>query len=330
MRHADADPDSVVKVGLGCAAHLVALCTITVLVDRLTSTHLPSELRFFVAVPAGLLLTLGLSNLWTLARGYGQGATSRAAILERARTGEPPKQDGPIVITGVVRADAGTLRGPLSGIECVAYQYRLYTNQWLPGRRLRQLPMYWGYAARPFRIDSAGHAFHVVAVPQLADKATQHDSNESLERVQAYVAATRFEPKAALAGIASAAATTFGELLAEPAGDVRRDWQAAHIPFGIDALLREETVVPVGATVSVSGRWSAARGAIVPGEMAEGQLGLTLVTGTAEELGRGGRSQLPWSVPSVAFTAALCLLAGAALVWLSSSGQMAEWWRTLR
>ena len=111
---------------------------------------------------------------------------------------------------------------------------------------------------------------------------------------------------------------------------MRRDWQAANIPFGIDALLREETVVPVGATVSVSGRWSAARGVIVPGEMAEGQLGLTLVTGTAEELGRSGRSQLPWSVLSVAVTAALLLLVGGALVWLSSSGQIAAWWRMLR
>ena len=172
------------KAGLGCVAHVAMLAAVTVVVDQLTNAHLPRELRFFVAVPAGLLLTLGLSNLGTLARGYGQGASSRGAVLERARTGEPPQQDGPIVITGVVRAEGGTLRGPLSGIECVAYQYRLYTNQWLPGRKLRQLPMYWGYASRPFQIDSAGHAFRVVAVPQLADKATQHESNESLERVK--------------------------------------------------------------------------------------------------------------------------------------------------
>lgn len=85
----------------------------------------------------------------------------------------------------------------------------------------------------------------------------------------------------------------------------------------------------VGATVSVSGRWSAERGAIVPGEIGEGQLGVTLVTGAAEELGRDGSSELPWSVMSVAVTAALLLLAGAALVWLSTTGQIAEWWRAL-
>jgi hypothetical protein len=317
-----------VKVGLGCVAHLVVLAAVAVFVDQLTSAHLPQELRLFVVVPAALLLTVGLSNLWTLARGYGRGDASRAAILERARTGEPPQQDGPIAATGVVRAEGGTLRGPISGVECVAYQYRLYTSQWLPGSRHREVPIYWGYASRPFRIDSPRHAFRVMAVPRLADEATQHDSSESRERVKAFVAATRYEPKRAFVGIASAAAAMFSELVTEPSGDVRRDWQAADVNVDINTLLMEEIVVPVGATVSVSGRWSTERRAIVPGEIGEGELGVTLVTGTAEELGRGGSSELPSSALSVAVTATLLLLAGAVLVWLSTTGQIAEWWRT--
>jgi hypothetical protein len=317
-----------VKVGLGCATLLVLLAAVAFFVDQLTSSHLPRELRFFVAVPASLLLTLGLSNLWTLARGYGQGDASRAAVLKRARAGEPPRQDGPVAATGVVRAEGDPLRGPISGIECVAYQYRLYTSQWLPGGKLREVPIYWGYACRAFRIDSPSQAFRVIAVPQLADKATQHDSSESRQRAKAYVAATRYEPKRAIAGIASAAAAMFSELVTEPSGDVRRDWQAEDVNVDIDELLMEETVVPVGATVSVWGRWSAERGAIVPGALGEGELGVILATGTAEELGRGGSSELPSSVLSVAVTAVLLLLAGAALVWLSTTGQIAEWWRT--
>ena len=208
----------------------------------------------------------------------------------------------------------------------MAYQYRLYTSQWLAGSDHREAPIYWGYASRPFRIDSPRHAFRVMAVPQLADEATQHDSSESRARAKSYIAATRYEPTRALAGVASAAAAMFRELITEPAGDVRRDWQAADVRIDIDTLLMEETVVPVGATVSVSGRSSAERCAIVPGEIGEGELGVTLVTGTAEELGRSGSSELPWSALSVAVTAAVLLLAGAALVWLSTTGQIAEWW----
>jgi hypothetical protein len=92
--------------------------------------------------------------------------------------------------------------------------------------------------------------------------------------------------------------------------------------------LREEIVVPVGATVSVSGRWSSERRALVPGAIGDGELGATLVTGTAAKLGSDGSSELPWSVLSVALTTVLLLLVGATLVWLSTSGHIAEWWRT--
>jgi hypothetical protein len=121
-----------------------------------------------------------------------------------------------------------------------------------------------------------------------------------------------------------------GELTAEPAGPVRRDWQATGIDFPFEKLRIEEHVVAVGTTVSVSGHWSAERGAIVPGDIGDGDVGLTLVAGGAEELGRSGAAELPFSVLSVAATAAVSLALGATLVWLSQTGQIAEWWRAWR
>jgi hypothetical protein len=315
-----------VKASLGCIAHLVAMAAVAVFVDQLTSPHLPREARFVIAGAAGLFLTAGLSNFWRLARGYGQGDRSRTAILERARTGEAPREDGPYVATGVVRAEGTTLRAPISGVECVAYQYRLFTRQRLPNSKYRELPIYWGYASRAFRVDSPAQTFRVIATPRLADKATQHTSTESLERAKAYVAATHYEQKRGFMGLASATAAMFSELVAEPAGDVRRDWQAADVTLDINSLLREEIVVPVRAIVSVAGRWSSERRALVPGEIGDGELGVTLVTGTAVELGRDGSSELPWSALTVAVTGALLLLVGAALVWLSTTGQIAQWW----
>jgi hypothetical protein len=317
-----------VKLAFGCGAHLVALAIIGFFVDQQTSAHLPPDLRFFIVVPAALFLTIGLSNFWSLLRGYGQGSASRAAILERARAGEAPQTDGPIVTTGVVRAEGQTLRAPISGVECVAYQYRLYTSQWLPGRRHVESPIYWGYACRPFRIDSPRQAFRVLAVPQLGDAATKQTSSEARERAKSYVATTRYEVKQAMLGIASSVAAMVGSIVTEPSGDVRRDWQAEGVTIPIETLLMEETVVPVGATVSVSGRWSAERRAIVPGELGEGQLGVTLVTGAADRLGREGAAELPSSSLSVAVGGVALVAVGAALVWFSTTGQIADWWRT--
>jgi hypothetical protein len=190
------------KLALGCLTQLAVLGAAGFLVDQLTRPHLPPELRVFVAVPAALLVTVGLSNVWSLIRGYGRGERSRGAVLDRARTGEAPRQDGPIVATGTIRSEGQALRAPISGIECVAYQYRLYTSQWLPGHKYREVPIYWGYASLPFRLESPSRTFRIIAVPRLVDKDTQHESSESRDRAQAYVAATEFEQKHALAGIA--------------------------------------------------------------------------------------------------------------------------------
>ena len=315
------------KLAVGCAGFLLALAVVTLFVDRLAGAALPPELRYFVVGAAGLCLTFGLSNAWSLMRGYGRGSRSRGAVLERARRGEVPVQDGSIVVTGTVRAEGQTLRAPLSGAECVAYQYRLYYLRRRSKGGPDEVPVYWGYACRPFRVDSPTRAFRIVAVPQLGDDAAPHDSTESKARAKSYVASTRFEPMQAMAGVLSTVATTFKELRTEPSGEVRRDWRAEGNERDVDSLLMDETVVPVNATVSVSGRWSAARQAIVPGELSEGALGVTLVTGDAEKLGTGGASELPWSAWRVALTGALFLAAGAALVWLSITGRLAEWWR---
>jgi hypothetical protein len=317
-----------VKFGLGCVALLAVLGVVTYFIDQSISTHLPPELRLWVAVSAAVFLTLGLSNFWMIARGYGRGDASRAAVLERAHMGMPPEHDGPLVVTGVVRPDSGTLRAPISDTECVAYMYRLYTIQGLRHRRrYREVPIYWGYSSRSFYLDSPSHAYRVMAFPQMLDKTTSYDSPEARARARAYVAATPSEPMDALVGVASSAASILSEILHEPSGDTRRDWRAANVNVDIEKLQMEENLVPVGATVSVSGRWSAERGAIVPGVMGEGQIGVTLVAGPAENLGQSGASELPSSVMSVAVTGAMMLSIGGAIAWLASTGRIAEWWR---
>ena len=133
---------------LGCLAHLGALTALTVLVDRTTGTSVPPELRPWVPLVTATFLTFGLSNIWTLARGYGQGGSSRRVLLQRAHAGQPPPWDGPILATGRVRAEGPPLVSPVSGRPCVAYLYRVYERYLIANAQWETRVFYWGYACR--------------------------------------------------------------------------------------------------------------------------------------------------------------------------------------
>ena len=185
---------SLRRGALGCVAHLVALAAVFLATREVVAPHVAPHLRPWIAAASAVLLTLGLSSFWSLARGYGRGDASRRVLLSRARTGEPPPEEGPVVVTGAARPLGAPLRAPLSGVECVAYQYRMYyrTSGSSESRR-RTVPVYWGHACRPFRIDTAGRAIRVMAVPRLADEAAHLAAPDDVERARQHVGATRFE-----------------------------------------------------------------------------------------------------------------------------------------
>ena len=114
------------STALGCLAHAALVGLLTMAIDGFTGQAVPPVLRPWAALVAAALLVLGASNLWHLLRGYGRGDASRDVLLARARTGEPPSGGGPMVVTGVARCDGPPLRAPLTGTECIAYQYRMY------------------------------------------------------------------------------------------------------------------------------------------------------------------------------------------------------------
>ena len=88
---------------LGCVAHLVALGAVFLATREVVAPHVEPQVRPWIAAASAVLLTLGLSSFWSLARGYGRGDASRRVLLSRARTGEPPPEDGPVVVTGAAR-----------------------------------------------------------------------------------------------------------------------------------------------------------------------------------------------------------------------------------
>lgn len=311
---------------LGCLGHLAAIAALTMAIDRFTGLTVQPEFRPWAALVAAVPLVLGASNLWHLLRGYGRGAASRGSLLARARTGEPPDDGGPMVATGRARPHSGVpLRAPFSGIECVAYDYRIYELVWPPGaqRRRRNVVLHWwGMASQPFLVDTERRAVRVAAMPKLLDAPLTDKTDEVTTRMRQYVRTTTFEDKAEIGKIGSAV-TMLGEMVSAQGAGVRHDWRRAGTTADPATLILEEHTLPVGVEISVAGPWSPKDQAIVP----EGSLGgdtVTAITGGPQQLG-AHTSAIPHSAMSVAAFGVALLVLGAAVVWLSAHGYLARW-----
>jgi hypothetical protein len=270
--------------------------------------------RTGLAVVSALLLTLGLSSFWSLARGEQGGDKSLAALIRRARAGEAPQDGEPVVAEGVVRPLSSPLTAPLSGVACAAYWYKLYYMGRLHNSARRvEVPVYWGYACRPFAIDSPVARLRIFAVPLPPNTAEPRQGPEAMERAQRLVETTNFDRVAAhpLKSVFEVA----GDVFNDEDGEARRDWKMEGDGRDPSTLLFKETLIPVGASASAHGVWSAERGAIV----SQGALG------TAVSVALGGPENLR-SAPGIGHSTGAYLVSatvltalGAALVWFSRS-----------
>lgn len=271
--------------------------------------------RMGLAVVSALLLTLGLSSFWSLAKGEQGGDKSLAALIRRARAGGAPQDGEPVVAEGVVRPLSSPLTAPLSGVACAAYWYSLYYMGTLRGSMRRvEVPVYWGYACRPFAIDSPVARLRILAVPLLPRHAAERlEGPDVIERALRLVETTSFD-RVATHPVLSVFEMA-GDVFNDEDGEARRDWRMEGDGPDPKTLLFKETLIPVGASASAHGVWSAERGAIV----SQGVLGtaVSVTLGGAEEL-RGtpgpGHSTFAYVVTATVLTAL-----GAALVWFSRS-----------
>jgi hypothetical protein len=158
-----------------------------------------------------------------------------------------------------------------------------------------------------------------MAVPRLIDEPVRHAGPDVLTRARRHVADTRFQDAAGLLGALGTVLTTVGVMFGDDDGEHRADYRAAGTERDPANLLLEETVLPVGATASVAGAWSASRGAIVPQSDASGG-GVTATTGAVQALLKQGSQLPPSKVGAAAFALALVavglgvLLAGLTLL----------------
>lgn len=308
---------------LGCLGHLAAIAILSYAVERAFGGDIAEPLRPWASVLASTLIVLGASNFLQLLRGYGQGDGSRAAILSRAATGEPPADGGPMMVTGMARPEGGQpLVSPLTGTPCVAYEYRLYRRHKLSFGDRRGITVMWlGLATQPFVVDSGGRAVRVLALPDLVDvRRDMPRPPEVRATAQAWVGATRFLPFSVSTLPAIFSAMTAAHVEPQPRG-LRLDWgrEGATDPT---TLRMDEGVVPVGQQVSVVGHWSPERQALVPGPGGLAATRVTVAIGPPSELSWRATA-LPSSVAAVAIFGVLLLGAGGAIIWAMDAGLLA-------
>ncbi len=277
----------------------------------LAPVHAPWQ-RVGLTLLSSLFLTLGLSSFKGLVLGESGGDRSLKALIRRTREGEPPRDGEPAVAEGVVRPLSSPLTAPLSGVACAAYWYKMYYMGRTSGHRPAQIPVYWGYACRPFSIDSRAARLRVLAVPLPLHDAEPREGQDAIERARRLVETTDFKPMAQVLEVGSVFEMAH-DIFGDEDGEVRRDWKREGDERDPQTLLLEETLLPVGAAAAVHGMWSAERGAMV----SEGGLGtfVSVTLGGSEGLGRAG--SLGHSTRTFWIAATIYTAIGIALVWFA-------------
>lgn len=280
----------------------------------LESAAVDPRLRLGLALASALFVSLGLANFWALLREQGSGPGSRRALLRRVETGELPADGGPVVAMGSIRPLSAALTGPLSGVPCVAYTYRIYRlGRDADGDR-DEVPVYWGYASSPFALDGSTGRTRVLAVPRILTRAVARPGPEASERARRFVRAASFEEvQGRMIGVIGTTLATVHEVFTDEDGRAQRDWHAAGDDTDLSSLILEEAALPVGEVASVHGTWSAERGAIVAQGDPHVALGVSAALGPPENLG----DTLPRSTLVYFVTATISSAIGAGILWFA-------------
>jgi hypothetical protein len=263
------------------------------------------------AVLVGCFGGLGLSSVWSLVFGHGRGGGTRGPLHARARTDAPPEDGQPIIATGVVRADR-PLTSPLGGVACAAYDYRMFRRTGT-GSKTNEVPVYWGYAAQPFNIDSRSRSYTVFGTGLHAEKATPLGGDAAVARARQYIRSTGWETVEYR--MLGALDTVRQRIEDDSVTGTRKDFAADAGAPDVALLLLEETVLPIGETVSAYGSWSAARGAIVAPPSPLPGSHVVVARGGPEALdGQGG---VPQSTTSYIIGAIVLLALAAGVFWFA-------------
>lgn len=218
-----------------------------------TTLHHFGPPTYWAAALAGLCVILPIGY----AIGIGTAYRERKMLLD-AVTGTPPEDGQWVAVSGTIRSMA-PLRAPISGTECVAYQYRI-------SKRVRQAKspstavVYDGKALTPSTIAGRHGSVRLLAVPFFDLPMASVSDAAAAANAQRYASATAFESGAT----PSDRKTTVERESTDDDGMFRVDRAYADAPADMSDCVFEERLVANGATVCAFGLYSRMRGGLIP------------------------------------------------------------------
>lgn len=205
-------------------------------------------------LPTGMIAVLGgtfATMLVSSAMGLFTGARDRAAL--RRAMGGAPFEDGRLeAVSGTVRALAAPLEAPFTGRSCVAYEYDVKQH----GADQSEFA---GMALAPSAIDGPRGTARLLGWAMLDQFPAAPRQTIDRARGKAYLEGATFD-RLGIANMLS----VLGELIAEDDGSMRKDFRIDAQSIDLEGRAISERVVPVGAEVTVLGRWSASRQGLAP------------------------------------------------------------------
>ena len=192
-----------------------------------------------------------------------------------------------------------------------------------PSRRRLEVPHYWGHGNCAFIVDTPTSAVRVAAVPMLEDEPIRLAGADHVVQAQRWIGATRFDEAADIVGAIGSAFSTLNAIMTDEDGDYLRNWKRRGTTRTSESLLLEETVIPVGATVSVSGPWSVAQRAIVAGAShpgaPDGAMAVSVTTGDIDNVISGQSVVPPSKTYTIVFAIVMAAL-GCGVLWGGLAG----------
>ncbi|HEX2121997.1 MAG TPA: hypothetical protein VHL59_10185, partial [Thermoanaerobaculia bacterium] len=253
-----------------CLRWILLYLVIGVLLSALVYARFP---RAGFALGTGF----GAALLVWFSIGYLGGMRERHAEVRLIRKGvgaTRPEDGEKIAVCGAIGSSIDLLESPLTKRRCVAYEYKvLYAGN-------EQTALCEGFALTPATING----IRLLAAPDLAFKEEQYGAKQHRENLREYVAKTSFlvhegiHFKRELAHFKSVLADDDGRIRY----DIRRE-KTEDIAGKLDNSAMWEKVLLPGEKVCAIGRYSAARGGLVPDPTAI-MHPVKIVKGDAEEV----------------------------------------------
>lgn len=237
-----------------CGTQLALYLLIAAAIGGLVYRRFPKEeSAIAAAVIGGFFLWLGVAYFI----GIGQ-KLKHGRMISRALEGQPPVDGEKIAAIGRISPTGSPLTSPITKSPAVAYKYDIKS-----GRGDDEHKHYSGYALTPSIISTQQGSIRLLAWPDLKIKENCILASDAQTNAEEYIAATEWN-ELSIENIRKSIAEMM-DVYKDDDGSVRHD-QKGRPADDLSRVSFYESVVRAGEPVCVIGKYSAARGGIIPSD----------------------------------------------------------------